>query len=35
MHWQIQKRCMEQAAKPRRGKVDDSAAAAGGEEGCG
>jgi hypothetical protein len=28
LHWQIQKRHMEQAAKPRRGLVDDSIAAA-------
>jgi hypothetical protein len=31
LHWQIQKRRMEQAAKPRRVQADDSAAAAGGE----
>jgi hypothetical protein len=28
LHWQIQKRRMEQAAKPRRGLADDSVAAA-------
>ena len=32
LHWQIQKRRMEQAAKPRRSLSDDSAAAAAGGE---
>ena len=32
LHWQIQKRRMEQAAKPRRGQADDSVAAVAGGE---
>jgi hypothetical protein len=32
MHWQIQKRRMEQAAQPRRGHADDSVTTAAGGE---